>query len=77
MVWRNLDGKALTPALLLCPPGLCASHCAIFYVYIGATAKDQQRRARGGGGAGDEDDLASSGGVLTFFVPAVKLDGDA
>ncbi|GJN90449.1 hypothetical protein Rhopal_003460-T1 [Rhodotorula paludigena] len=55
---------------------LCASHCAIFYVYIGATAKDQQRRARGGGGAGDEDDMASSGGVLTFFVPAVKLDGD-
>ncbi|GAA6007126.1 uncharacterized protein JCM10292_004125 [Rhodotorula paludigena] len=55
---------------------LCASHCAIFYVYIGATAKDQQRRARGGSGAGDEDDMASSGGVLTFFVPAVKLDGD-
>ncbi|BGP49782.1 Checkpoint protein hus1 [Rhodotorula kratochvilovae] len=42
-----------------------AWHCAIFYVYIGAE-KDSQS---GGGNGG-------SGGVLTFFVPAVKLGGD-
>ncbi|GAA6053127.1 hypothetical protein JCM3770_002866 [Rhodotorula araucariae] len=44
---------------------LCAGHCAIFYVYIG-TEKDHRTQAGTGG----------SGGVLTFFVPAVKLGGD-
>ena len=38
--------------------GICADHCAIFYVYIGDSRDSLQ------------------GGVLTFFIPCVRKDGD-
>ncbi|GAA5852498.1 hypothetical protein JCM9279_003475 [Rhodotorula babjevae] len=40
----------------------CRAHAAIFYVYVGAER--------------DSSGAQGSGGVLTFFVPAVQLNGE-